>query len=129
MIEHIQFGSSQVPDISDVDAEIMKKFFFRKLKRTKKITEASEKVSKGVHFTPIINNIYPEWSNENRAVVSFEGYRIRTGIVYRKRKGKIYIWYGDDWEQEDETIEEDYDNFPIRGRTTEQGGRILGRLT
>jgi DNA-directed RNA polymerase subunit RPC12/RpoP len=128
LLEYIQFGSSKIPDISDIDAEIVKRFFVKKLKRAKKITEKSEKVSKEIFFTPIIDDIYPEWSNDNKAVVSFEDDGIYTGIVYRKSKGKVYIWYGDDWEEEDEENEEDYDKFPIRGRITEQGGRVLGEL-
>jgi len=128
LMEYIQFGSSQVPDISDIDPKIMKRFFIKKLKKSKKEIEASEKIPKGIHFTPLMQDVYTKWSIDNKVVVNFEGEGVFTGIIYLVRKGKVHIWYGDDWDQEDKTIEEDYDKFSIKSKTTEQGGRILGRV-
>ena len=127
LLEFIQYGSAKLPiisdnkieiDISDIDPEIMKRFFVKKIKNAKKEIEASEKIPKGTHFTPLIQDVFPKWSKDNKAIVSFEGDGVYAGLVYLVRKGKVYIDYGEN--------EEDLDKFSIKSKRTEQGGIILG---
>ena len=119
MLNYIQFGSADVPEISDIEADILKRLFVKRLEKVRKEAKTYEKIPPGVHFTPIFDDVYPEWSYKNKAVVSFKGEGVFIGTVYQVRYGKVYIRYDDD--------KDDKDSFHIRGRITSEGGIVLGR--
>ncbi len=119
LLKYIQFGSVDVPEISDIDADILKRLLVKRLEKARKEANTYEKIPPEVHFTPIFDNVYPEWSCKNKAVVSFEDEGVFIGTVYQVRYGKVYIRYDDD--------KNDKDSFPIRGRITNEGGIVLGR--
>ena len=119
LLQYIQFGSADAPEISDIEADILKRLFVKRLEKARKEAKTYENIPPEVHFTPIFDDVYPEWSYKNKAVVNFKGEGVFIGTVYQVRYGKVYIRYDDD--------KDDKDSFPIRGRITSEGGIVIGR--
>ena len=113
MLKYLQYGSDEVPDISDVDADILKRFIARKLKQGKREFGTSENIPNVTDFIPLFGHVYPKWAKGDRVVVRYK----QTGIVYRIQTGKVYIEFDD----------EDRDRFPAKGKRTKYGGTVLGR--
>ncbi len=113
MLKYFQYGANEVPDISDVDADILKRFIVRKLKQAKRDLVTSKNIPRVRDFTPLLGQIYPKWAKGDRVVVRYK----QTGIVYRIQAGKVYIEFDD----------EDRDSFPANGKRTKYGGTVLGR--
>lgn len=132
LLKFIQFGSTKVPDISDIDAEIVKRFFIKKMIKTEKNIKSCKRKPKKIEFTPIIGNVYPKWSKRNKVVIAYKN-ETAIGTVYDIDDDIVYVTFE---RQKELTIirnkedNEDYnDEFAIESKTTIDGkGRLIGRV-
>lgn len=130
LLKFIQFGSTKVPDISDIDAEIVKRFFINKIIKAGKKIKSCKGMPKNIEFTPIIGEVYPKWSYRNKVIIGYDN-KIEIGTVYRTRGDRVYITFESQKEVEIKTRsknEDDYDEFNIKSNKTEDDGRLLGRV-
>lgn len=119
LLRFIQYGSTSVPDISDIDAETVKKYFVRKLKKAKKELSNFEDIENDADFTPIMMDVYPSWQIKDMVIVGYKGEEegVYDGTVTKVQAGRVHIRFED----------KSKDNFPITGKETKHGGIVLGR--